>query len=468
MVDAPILAADDTEESLFSLVALLEAEGYRVVSATDGEQALAAARTHRPQLILLDVRMPKLSGFDVTRALKTDPELRYTPIVLVTAQDGIDDVLEGFSAGADDYIRKPFDRSELLARIRAATRVRELYGELERSEIERRSLRELVRSRSNVAGIIGQSAALDEVLRLIERVKDSNLPVLITGESGTGKELVARALHFESVRHDRPFVVQNCAALQEQLLESELFGHVRGAFTGALRDKPGLFEVADGGTFFLDELGELSQALQAKLLRVLQDGTFTSVGSTTVKHVDVRVVAATNRDLHEMMRNGTFREDLFYRINVVNIRIPPLRERRDDVPLLVEHFLAQHAERDGRRVQLSADALRVLCDYDWPGNIRELENEVARLVVLSDQHVPVPVELLSPHLRGKGSSTRSPASPRLRDAVEALERQMISDALRRSSGNRSEAARELGISRSSLIAKIAQYELTEGNAREKG
>ncbi len=305
---------------------------------------------------------------------------------------------------------------------------------------------------------------MQEVFSLIEKVSDSDVPVLISGESGTGKELVAQAIHYNSPRKANPLVVQNCSAFNENLLESELFGHVKGAFTGAIRDKQGLFETANGGSFFLDELGEMSPALQVKLLRVLQDGTFIPVGGNTIKKVDVRIIAATNRDLREMVSKGTFREDLYYRLNVVNIKLPPLRERRVDIPLLVDFFLSTNSQKSGREKKLVADdLLLVLSDYPWPGNIRELQNEVERLVLMSGTSKEITVDLISPHIFHKRDSQSEDAliakTGRLREAMDNLERQMITATLERLNGNKSEAARELGISRSNLISKVHSYGL---------
>ncbi|MEZ4753387.1 MAG: sigma-54 dependent transcriptional regulator [Bdellovibrionota bacterium] len=346
-----IVAADDDQEMLFGLESLLKKEGFNVFTAANGEDAFKLIEEENPDLILLDVMMPKLTGVDVTRKVKQDPVLRFIPLVLVTSKDSIEDILKGFEAGANDYIRKPYKPQELKARVYAALRTRSIYRELKESNTLNQQLIQQTSERSQFSNIIGKSASIREVFSLIEKVADSHVPVLVTGESGTGKELVSRALHFNSPRKAKPFIVQNCSAFNENLLESELFGHVKGSFTGAFKDKAGLFKAADGGTFFLDELGEMSPALQVKLLRVLQDGTFTPVGSTQLETVDVRIVAATNRDLKKMVVEGTFREDLYYRLNVVNIVLPALRERRVDIPLLVEHFLEQHSKKHGSELK---------------------------------------------------------------------------------------------------------------------
>jgi len=328
-----------------------------------------------------------------------------------------------------------------------------------------RSLSSQLSDRYKFENIVGKSEPMLEVFRLLEKVCNCESSVLIHGESGTGKELVARAIHYNGPRRDKPFVVQNCSAFNDNLLESALFGHTRGAFTGALRDKKGLFEVADGGTFFLDEVGDMSPALQVKLLRVLQEGTFLPVGGTQLKEVDVRLIAATHKDLSELVKQGAFREDLFYRINVIRIRVPPLRDRRDDVPILIEHFLRKH-QRDGQRARaLSLEAVDMLTAYSWPGNIRELENEIERLLVLGSDLETIPSELVSSRIRQSvPQGGRLRATGKLNEMVERLERDMIQQGLVRTNNNKSRLARELGISRSNLILKIARYglESTDG------
>jgi two-component system, NtrC family, response regulator HupR/HoxA len=316
--------------------------------------------------------------------------------------------------------------------------------------------------------IVGNSRSMQEVFRLLEKIVQSESTVLIHGESGTGKELVARAIHFNGPRAKKPFVVQNCSAFNDNLLESALFGYMKGAFTGAVKDKKGLFEVADGGTFFLDEVGDMSPALQVKLLRVLQEGTFTPVGATEVKQVDVRVIAATHKDLQKMVERGDFREDLYYRINVIKMVVPPLRERLDDIPLLCEHFLRKHHRGKGRPPGLSGEVLGAFQHYGWPGNIRELENEIERLLVLGADHDALQAELVSPRIREADPApavraatwaNRVPITGNLKDAVETLEREMINQGLIRTHWNKSQLAKELGISRSNLIQKCTYYGL---------
>jgi len=316
---------------------------------------------------------------------------------------------------------------------------------------------------ASTVAIVGRSRAMERVFELLSKLKDSESAVLIQGENGTGKEIVAQAIHRNSARRDRPFVMQNCSALNDNLLDSELFGHVRGSFTGAIRDKKGLFEAANGGTFFMDEIAEMSPSLQVKLLRVLQEGVFTPVGSTEPRRVDVRIVAATNRDLKEMVETGKFREDLFYRINVITIRVPPLRERREDIPLLVEHFLQKHASRTSREMKtIAPKALDVLLSYNWPGNVRQLENEIQRAIVLSGSSHVIGDDVLSPVLMaGTQSTVHVKLQGKLRDAMEQVERHILQDGLRRNGWNKSKLSRELGISRATLIWKVQKYGLVE-------
>jgi len=458
---AKILAVDDNQEALFALEKLLSDEGFEVVTAQSGSETLDKLRSEEPDLVLLDVVMPAPDGYQVTAIAKADAELRYIPIVLLTSKDDLQDVIHGLSQGADDYIKKPFRREELLARVNAALRTRAVYSELKRTTEEKGRLEERVSEKFSYANIIGKSSAMRQVFEVAERVKNSALPVLILGESGTGKELIASALHYQSNRRGKAFVAQNCSAFSEELLESELFGHMKGAFSGAFRDKEGLFEVADGGTFFLDELGEMSLALQARLLRVLEDGCFMPVGSTKPKQVQVRVVAATNRDLSKLVAEGKFREDLYYRLNVVTIKLPALRERKEDIPALVEFFLKAIAKREGVIKTFSAEALQKMCDYGWPGNVRQLRNEIERAVLLSGEANEVPSSFFSAEVLGTtGSDKIGPSRDgALGAAIEKIEREMILATLQRLSWNKSEAARELGISRSSLIAKVQAYNL---------
>lgn len=505
-----VLIIDDDVDHLFTLKALLDTAPYEVRTAERGEIGIQIAERELPDLILCDLNMPGLSGFEIVERIKSHALLRFTPVLLMTAQDELRTLVEGLSRGADDFISKPYRSEELLARVHSAMRTRALYRKLERTEAH---VARLEQQQLPVGGVIGRSVAISEVLAMLQRVKDARLPVLISGESGTGKELIARALHSLSQRASQPFVSVNCAAFQEQLLESELFGHVRGSFTNAIRDKEGLLLTADRGTLFLDEIGEMSLTLQAKLLRVLQEGTFLPVGGTKEVKVQLRVVAATNRDLKAEVVAGRFREDLYYRINGVELFLPPLRARTGDVPLLIDYFLGQIAAREHAPPKMiSQEALLICTRYHWPGNIRELQHEVERAVILSgDRSAILPDDfsprLRTPHLsvpnlgvpnlsvpnlnaptldapnfhsmgpRSSGQHRLSAATeglpsahdkslaeplPRLRDATEQLERVLVQRALAESHNNKSEAARRLGISRSNLIAKAHQFSIEGG------
>jgi DNA-binding NtrC family response regulator len=474
-----VLAVDDNPDGLFALEQLLLSRGYTVVTAASGEETLATAEAERPDIVLCDVNMPGPNGYEVAKTLKAHPELRFVPFVLLTARDELQDITYGLDQGADDYVCKPYDKDELLARVHAALRVRKIYQELKSVRSENRRLQAKFSDEFAFGNIIGQSQVMRRLYEVMVKVVDSDVPVLVTGESGTGKEVIANALHANGLRREKPFVVQNCSAFNDNLLESELFGHVKGAFTGAMRDKEGLFEVSDGGTFFLDELGEMSAALQVKLLRVLQDGTFMPVGGTKQKRVDVRIIAATNRNLEEMVAKGTFREDLYYRLNVVNLKLPPLRDRTGDVPLLVDFFLGKLAERAKQpRKTVTEAAMQALEGYSWPGNIRQLENELQRAVVMAGKDTSIDLPSLSQNLVTYAAQSEpygqqsveapllqalSPSAEgkegRLKEVLDTVERQMIEATLKKCGGNKSEAARQLGISRSNLIAKAQSFGL---------
>jgi len=409
-----VLVVDDTPANVSVLFDHLSKSGFRVLVAERGPNALMQAKHAQPDLILLDVMMPELDGFEVCRRLKRHEATSDIPVLFMTALADAEDKVRGFEAGAVDYITKPFQHEEVIARVTAHLALRRLQTQLEeanaglearvaertaeleaalrevealrdRLQDENRYLREEVEQAHADAGIVGQSPALKKVLGQVERVAATDATVLILGETGTGKELFARAVHAASPRRERPLVKVNCAALPETLIESELFGHEKGAFTGATARRAGRFELADGGTIFLDEIGDLPLALQAKLLRVLQEGELERLGSPETRRVDVRVIAATNRDLAKRAAEGTFREDLYYRLNVVPLTLPPLRERAGDVRLLVEHVLARAAVRFGRPVPAVPEAVMAAFEaYAWPGNVRELANVVERAVILSD------------------------------------------------------------------------------------
>jgi two-component system, NtrC family, response regulator HupR/HoxA len=347
-----------------------------------------------------------------------------------------------------------------------------LYVEVEKREDRIRELNKELGSRYKYDSMIGKSKSMQALYTLLDKIKTAESTVLIQGENGTGKELIAKSIHYNSSRVNKAFVIQNCSAFNDNLLESELFGHVKGSFTGAIKDKKGLFEMADEGTFFLDEIGDTSPQMQVKLLRVLQEGTFTPVGSTEMKQVNVRVIAATNRNLRDMVLNGTFREDLYYRLNVINIRVPPLRERKEDIPLLADFFLQKIAEiSGGKRKVLSKRALELLYDYPWPGNVRELQNEIERAIVLAGEEGKISQEILSPKLIEESQANRVQGSRlqgKLKDAMEDLEKEMIREGLRRTGWNKSKLSKELGISRAGLIMKVEKYGLDKRKMLKSG
>jgi two-component system, NtrC family, response regulator AtoC len=465
-----VLIVDDEPNLRKILAAQLSRDGYEVMLAEDGEQGLALLREHHIDLVVTDLKMPKIDGMTLLRAaLAEQPEL---PIVMITAHGTVDTAVEALKLGAFDYLTKPFDKDEVRQIVGKALKTRELAGEEATTAKEAEGAR---------FGIIGQSAGLAELYTVLERVADSPTTVLITGESGTGKELVARALHDHSSRKGKPFIKVNCAAIPKELIESELFGYERGAFTGAVSSKPGRFELANGGTLFLDEIGEIPVEMQVKLLRALQESEFERVGGIKTMRVDVRLVAATNRDLKKLISQGAFREDLFYRLNVVSIRLPALRERASDTPLLVEHFLKKFNERLKKSVSgIEPEALELLAGYGWPGNIRELENVMERAVLFCDAQ-RLRVEDLPGELRGAvsvgGSIAPSADTPvdigtlpaegglkeHVKVAMSRLERDLVSRALKQTNNNVTHAARLLKISRKGLQLKMKELGLREGS-----
>jgi two-component system, NtrC family, response regulator HydG len=441
---ARVLVVDDDAGVRYTLREILASAGLEVEEAADGLEALSRLDAHPAPLVVTDLRMPRMDGMELLRRLQARaPAPR---VVVITAHGSERQAVEAIKAGAYDYFRKPFDNDELLAVVRRALETVRLAHENEQLTGE------LVLSRSMVFA----SDAIRRLATLVARVAPRDVTVLVTGESGTGKERVAEAIVRASRRADRPFVRFNCAALTPELAEAELFGHARGAFTGAVRARPGLFGEADGGTLLLDEVGELAPSAQAKLLRVLQEGEVRPVGEERTRTVDVRVLAATHRDLEERVRAGAFREDLFYRLNVVHLRIPSLRERPEDVPVLARHFLARFADRFGvSPLHVPPALFDRLAAHPWPGNVRELENALEGLVALSP---PEGLDLsLLPGGGAPAAETSGPMS--LKQRVEAYERGLVVDALRGARGNRSEAARRLGVSRVTLHDKLRKYGL---------
>jgi DNA-binding NtrC family response regulator len=442
-----ILVVDDELAQRTVISGFLEKQGFDVTLAENGEKALELFRQDSFDLVLTDQKMPNMSGLDLLNAIQAiNPE---TAVVLMTAYGSIAAAVASIKGGAIDYLTKPLNLDELLFRIRQV-------GERRRLFVENRELREMLQGRHRIEGIIGESGQMLEVLSLVRRAAPSEATVLIRGESGTGKELIANAIHFASPRAHGPLVKVNCAALPETLLESELFGHEKGAFTGAITSRQGRFELANGGTIFLDEIGDLPLHLQAKLLRVLQEREYEKVGSSRPVKVNVRILAASHRPLEALIKTGELREDLYYRLNVVTILIPPLRERRSDLSLLIEHFVQQFAKKNGKTIRgLTHDARDILLSYDYPGNVRELENLIERAVVLTRDEVigsgDLPLTVQEPEIENRDME------PNLTIAVEALERRMIRDTLARFDGVQIRTAERLGISERGLRYKLIKY-----------
>ena len=451
-----ILIVDDEPSIRMVLRAHLTRSGYDVTATENGAEAIAMLRNEDYHLVVSDLRMPVVGGMELlNHCNETYPGL---PVILITAHGTVDSAVEAIKKGAQDYVTKPFDSDELMPIIEKALRT---------EEKGRSNLHEDAAGRFK---IIGQTARMHKIYAMIEKVARSPTTALITGESGTGKELVARALHEHSDRASAPFIQVNCGAIPESLFESELFGHEKGAFTGAVAAKPGKFELADGGTLFLDEVGELPKDMQVKLLRVLQDGQFERVGGVRSMSVDVRLVAATNRVLETEVKEGRFREDLFYRLNVIPIQIPPLRERADDIPLLVEHFIAKFNKRLNTEVEgVSPDALAALLAHTWPGNIRELENLIERSVLLTEDTVLTMGDLpgLTPSNLGRVEAPPDAEEMGLKEYVRVyttkLERARIQRVLEEEDSNVTRASKKLGISRKSLQMKMKDYGLRDAD-----
>jgi two-component system, NtrC family, response regulator AtoC len=463
-----ILVVDDEPNLRRVLSAQLARDGYDVHTAEDGEQALEILGEHHIDLVITDLKMPKLDGMELLRrAVAMDQEL---PVVMITAHGTVDNAVEALKTGAFDYITKPFDQAEVRTIVKKALKTRDL------SATEATRPLEAAAPAGARYGIIGKSPGILDLYAVLDRVADTPTTVLITGESGTGKELVARALHENSSRSDRPFIKFNCAAIPRDLMESELFGYERGAFTGAVGSKPGRFELASGGTLFLDEIGSIPVEMQVKLLRALQESEFERVGGIKTIRVDVRLVAATNSDLKKEIAAGSFREDLYYRLNVVPIRLPPLRERAEDVSLLVRHFIDKFNARLKKSVKgIEPETEQIFAAYPWPGNIRELENVIERAVLFCDKERIEPGHLPHDLIRGTGAPRPAESSqPSLGDAgsidglkeqvkaaMSRLERELILKALEQTSGNVTHAARLLKISRKGLQLKMKELGLRE-------
>ena len=451
-----LLVVDD-EQSIRKLCMTIGSSlGYSCAEAESAEAALSRIEQEGPDLILTDLKLPTQSGVELLRQAKS--LLPRTEIAIMTGHGSIESAVDAMKLGAYDYIEKPF-------RVEKMRLLLQRMAEKVRLVTENEFLRERVNAEDNLDGIIGASANIQDVLRMVARLKDTRTPVLISGESGTGKELVARAIHFRGAMAQTPFVAVDCGSLVPTLMESELFGYEKGAFTRAIKSKAGLFQAANGGTIFLDEIGELPLEMQAKLLRVLQEREVRPVGSNAPINVDVRVIAATNRDLEAAYREGTFRKDLYFRLNVVTVHLPALRERRSDIPMLVHHFLNRYAP--GANRQVTPAAMKSLLQYEWPGNVRELENCVARAVTLNDRQI-IDVDDLPPAIRAEGTDAaqKSPleSASLSTTALAEMERMTILKVFEQANGDKALAGRMLGISRATLYRKLKRYNISPRSA----
>ena len=461
-----ILIVDDSEANLTTLEAYLVTLGFFPRKAREGSEALKEVAESTPDIIFLDLMMPGMDGFEVTRRLKSDPKTFKIPVVAVSAYNDRENNVKAIEAGVDGFITKPIDEPILKAHINNLLKMKDLESELNASLNSLDNIREYHRrialGRSRTREMIGNSDLIKEVRSRIDMVKDSAVPILITGESGTGKQLVAEAIHWEGRLAAEPFVQINCASLQESLLESELFGHAKGAFTGAIKDKKGLVEVAEKGTLFVDEIGDMSLAVQAKILALLDSGFFRRVGETKERKANVRIIAATNRDLEKQIKNGLFRLDLFYRLNVFEIKVPPLRNRKHDIFPLAEYFLSRSSLIKNSAKSFSNDTIKILLKYDWPGNIRELYNVVERAIIFSGNDNEITPQDLPPEVaRQNGLGLSSTERSRIYDiqlsdsmTMKELEIAYIKKVLKKEKGNRTSSAMILGISRSTLKKKI--------------
>lgn len=459
-----ILVVDDERDTVEMITALLELEGYQVMSAFSGAEAmrlLEAERQKSPEgeapldLILLDVMLGDEDGRTICRRIKEDEILKFIPVIILTVRSSLQDKINGLNLGADDYLTKPFINEELLAKVKVMLRIKDLRDELKRERNKNILLAQALEKRYSFDNIIGKNNRMQEIFELISDIASTDSTVLIQGESGTGKELIARAIHFNSPRKNKPFIVANCSAYSQNLLESELFGHEKGAFTGAIRRKTGRFELAHGGTIFLDEIGEVSSPTQILLLRVLQDHRFERVGGEETLEVDVRIIAATNRNLTEEMKKGTFREDLYYRLNVIPIFIPPLRERKDDISLLALSFLQRFSRERNKEIKgFSPEVMEVFLAHSWPGNVRELENVIEHAVIIGKKDKIILKDLPQ-------SLLQRPLTTQDLESLEDFEKNLIFKTLVETNWNKHKAAKKLKINRSTLYGKIRRYGLAK-------
>ncbi len=444
-----ILVVDDESSHRQMIEAVLSAEGYEISQADDGQTAIVAVEDRFYDLVIMDIRMPKISGIEALKKIKAiSPGI---PVIIMTAYASVGNAVEALKSGAYDYLIKPLDIEELKILVAKALRFRQL-------EQENVYLKERLNDRFDFSKILGRSPAMNSLFETMALVAPSEATVLIVGDSGTGKELIASAVHQNSPRKDRPLIKVNCAALPETLLESELFGHEKGSFTGAIARKQGRFQLAHNSSIFLDEIAEMAPATQAKILRVLQEREFEPVGSSQTFKVDTRIIAATNKNLEEEIKTGRFREDLYYRINVVTLVVPPMRERREDIPLLADFFLKQYAEKNNRPLKgFTPRAVDLLMRYDWPGNVRELENVVERAVIMARGDMITPLEFPDVLQDLDEEAKASPLALTAGRSLKEVEKVMILRTLEETGGNRTHAARSLGISRRTLQLKLKEY-----------
>jgi DNA-binding NtrC family response regulator len=459
-----ILIVEDEKDTVEMITTLLELEGYQVFSALSGTEAMKFLETRRQMapesetpvdLILLDIMLGDEDGRNICLKIKGDEEMRFIPIIMLTVRSSLQDKINSLNIGADDYLTKPFINEELLAKVKVMLRIKDLHDELKREKNKNILLSQALEKRYSFGNILGKNSRMQEIYEFISDIANTDSTVLIQGESGTGKELIARAIHFNSHRKTKPFVVANCSAYSQNLLESELFGHEKGSFTGAIRRKVGRFELAHGGTIFLDEIGEVSPPTQILLLRVLQDHRFERVGGEETLEVDVRVIAATNKNLMEEMKKGTFREDLFYRLNVIPIFVPPLRERKDDIPLLASHFLQKFTHEKKKEVaSISPEVMETLLAHSWPGNVRELENILEHAIIIAKKDQILPKDLPQHFLQ-------KPLPAQQLVSLQDYERSLILRTLKETNWNKHQTSKRLKINRSTLYGKMKRYGLTK-------
>ena len=453
-----ILVIDDEENIRYMLQLTLEDEGYEVEQAADGEEGIRKIHQGSFDFIICDIKMPKVSGLDVLASvIESSPNV---PVIMISAFGTMDTAIQAMKQGAYDYVMKPFKHDEILLTLKKAQ-------ERERLRLENQFLRQEVEKKYRFENIIGKSAAMQDIFKKIEKIADYKTTVLVTGESGTGKELVAKAVHYAGVRRAAPFIAVNCGAIPLELLESELFGHIKGAFTGAINHHAGLILQANHGTLFLDEIGELPLALQVKLLRFLQEAEIRKVGDTRTVSVDVRIIAATSRNLAEGVKQGAFREDLFYRLNVVPLHLPPLRERREDIALLVRHFLKKYTAETGKPIRdIAPEAMKAMLEYEWRGNVRELENVLERAIVMTEgatittEYLPDDLRRTQTEIALNIPESRLSLKDALHEVTALTEKTMITRALRHTENNRTKAAKLLDISHRALMYKLKEYGLS--------